>query len=151
MRVNFKLKGLMSRSFQASLTLIYPLYYCSSNLFTVHHGIYFHSVLPPTNAEPVRDPPAKVEPEPLICLAFEFDDSIIYMSDVSGIPQRTWDRMLQPSSRRQSIFPTPIDSRGEMTLLEESLRISPSVISPISPSLPAPPVVLSDSELMYQC
>ncbi|OXG46140.1 metallo-beta-lactamase family protein [Cryptococcus neoformans] len=78
----------------------------------VHHGIYFHSVLPPTNAEPVRDPPAKVEPEPLICLAFEFDDSIIYMSDVSGIPQRTWDRMLQPSSRRQSIFPTPVDSRG---------------------------------------
>ncbi|KIR27964.1 metallo-beta-lactamase [Cryptococcus deuterogattii LA55] len=81
-------------------------------VFPVHHGIYFHSVLPPTNAEPVCDPPTKLEPEPLICLAFEFDASIIYMSDVSGIPQRTWDRMLRTSSKRQTILPTPVDSRG---------------------------------------
>nr|KIR48137.1 metallo-beta-lactamase [Cryptococcus bacillisporus CA1280] len=81
-------------------------------VFPVHHGIYFHSVLSPTNAEPVCDPPAKLEPEPLICLAFEFDASIIYMSDVSGIPQRTWDRLLQTSSKRQPILPTPVDSRG---------------------------------------
>lgn len=34
------------------------------------------------------------------------------MSDVSGIPQRTWDRLLQTSSKRQPILPTPVDSRG---------------------------------------
>lgn len=34
------------------------------------------------------------------------------MSDVSGIPQRTWDRMLRTSSKRQPILPTPVDSRG---------------------------------------
>lgn len=31
---------------------------------------------------------------PLICLGFMFDESVVYMSDVSSIPESTWARML---------------------------------------------------------
>ncbi|WVN85822.1 uncharacterized protein L203_100974 [Cryptococcus depauperatus CBS 7841] len=48
--------------------------------FPVHHGIYFHSVLP-LNGGPAHNSCVQNEPLPLICLAFEFDESVIYMSD----------------------------------------------------------------------
>ncbi|ODO09414.1 hypothetical protein I350_03014 [Cryptococcus amylolentus CBS 6273] len=78
----------------------------------VHHGIYFNSVLPPTNTQTAHDPPVKSEPLPLICLAFEFDESVIYMSDVSHIPERTWKRMLEHSrsAKRHTLLPTPAET-----------------------------------------
>lgn len=45
---------------------------------SVEHGIYFQDD----------------ERKPLICLGFMFDESIIYMSDVSEIPPSTWERMM---------------------------------------------------------
>ena len=32
--------------------------------------------------------------EPLICLAFKFDDDVLYMADVSDIPEVTWRKLL---------------------------------------------------------
>ncbi|WVO13206.1 hypothetical protein L204_100818 [Cryptococcus depauperatus] len=74
--------------------------------FPVHHGIYFHSVLP-LNGRPAHNSCVQNEPLPLICLAFEFDESVIYMSDVSSIPEQTWERMLESASRRQTTLSTP--------------------------------------------
>ncbi|WVQ79051.1 hypothetical protein IAT38_001144 [Cryptococcus sp. DSM 104549] len=83
----------------------------------VHHGIYFHSVPAPpvatSQSAPAELPPKKLEPEPLICLGFMFDDQIAYISDASSIPERTWDRMLSrggKSTKSKTILPTPDDS-----------------------------------------
>jgi hypothetical protein len=64
-------------------------------LISAHHGIYFRQ--PPkteNNKSPKPLPsqvPAKdVEPEPLICLGYVFEDSLVYMGDVSSIPDRSW-------------------------------------------------------------
>ncbi|RXK41405.1 hypothetical protein M231_01310 [Tremella mesenterica] len=46
--------------------------------FPVHHGIYFH--------EGATDP--------LICLGFIFDHLIAYIADVSHIPDKSWDILL---------------------------------------------------------
>ncbi|WVR03993.1 hypothetical protein IAU60_000992 [Kwoniella sp. DSM 27419] len=63
----------------------------------VHHGIYFHTVEKPTSKDSaVRQ--ARIEPEPLICLGFMFDNSVVYISDVSSIPDKTWDTMLKGRS-----------------------------------------------------
>ncbi|WWD16692.1 hypothetical protein CI109_101122 [Kwoniella shandongensis] len=78
----------------------------------VHHGIYFHTVPAPTSGSSSSEPAEKLEPEPLICLGFKFDDSVVYISDVSSIPDRTWERMLEsdkPKSRK-SVLPTPDDT-----------------------------------------
>lgn len=71
-----------------------------------HHGIYFaqpeeletkksHQPLP----EDIE--PKKVEPRPLVCLGYVFDKSIVYMGDVSGIPNTTWEMLegLRPKQK----------------------------------------------------
>ncbi|KAK8843941.1 hypothetical protein IAR55_006733 [Kwoniella newhampshirensis] len=75
----------------------------------VNHGIYFHTVPAPSSGS---GPVEKLEPEPLICLGFQFDHSIIYISDVSSIPDRTWELMLASgkSTSRKPILPTPDDT-----------------------------------------
>ncbi|WWC87676.1 uncharacterized protein L201_002567 [Kwoniella dendrophila CBS 6074] len=83
-------------------------------VLAVHHGIYFHTVAPtptPTTIASTASstvPVKRLEPEPLICLGFMFDSQIIYISDVSSIPETTWERMLHrnPLSRK-AILPTP--------------------------------------------
>ncbi|GAA6010385.1 hypothetical protein JCM11491_006298 [Sporobolomyces phaffii] len=58
----------------------------------VHHGVYFD----------------KTPHEPLICLGFLFDSSLLYMSDVSFIPEKIWallSRKLSLPSRTGS-YPT---------------------------------------------
>ncbi|WVF66875.1 hypothetical protein IAT40_001618 [Kwoniella sp. CBS 6097] len=62
----------------------------------VHHGIYFHSV--PSDGQSDTVPIKRLEPEPLICLGFMFDNSIVYISDVSSIPGKTWDRIMNRST-----------------------------------------------------
>ena len=57
--------------------------------FPAHHGVYF-SDPPKTNGEKsIRS----AVPRPLICLAFMFDDKVLYMGDVSEIPERTWEAL----------------------------------------------------------
>ncbi|ORX36352.1 beta-lactamase-like protein [Kockovaella imperatae] len=51
--------------------------------YPVHHGIYFSSDTAGTS----------VEPRPLICLAYSFAKSILYMADVSQVPNSTWALM----------------------------------------------------------
>ncbi|GAA5898310.1 MBL fold metallo-hydrolase [Sporobolomyces salmoneus] len=55
----------------------------------VHHGVYFD----------------KIPREPLICLGFLFDSSLLYMSDVSFISEEIWTRL----SRKLSL-PSPTGS-----------------------------------------
>lgn len=64
-----------------------------------HHGIYFRQ---PTETETGVSPKA-AEPEPLICLGYVFDKSIVYMGDVSSIPERSWNFLesLRPESQDQ--------------------------------------------------
>jgi hypothetical protein len=64
--------------------------------FPVHHGIYFSD--PPTKSSasslfPSAQTPKRPEPHPLICLAFMFDDKVLYMGDVSEVPERTWEAL----------------------------------------------------------
>ena len=105
--------------------------------WTAEHGIYFD----------------ENHRRPLICLGFMFDESIIYMSDVSSIPESTWTRMLDrrrpstsggtrtiaqsngheqvPSGKGKVVVPpTPQDTpkRGQSPALGmSSLSISPSL------------------------
>ncbi|WVW79937.1 hypothetical protein I302_101908 [Kwoniella bestiolae CBS 10118] len=85
-------------------------------VLAVHHGIYFHSIpptpVPTTQSAPSSLPPKRLEPEPLICLGFTFDNSITYISDVSSIPESTWQRMLDRhpktnTNTEKTILPTP--------------------------------------------
>ncbi|WVQ62779.1 uncharacterized protein L199_000927 [Kwoniella botswanensis] len=85
-------------------------------VLAVHHGIYFHTIQP-TSTPTTTSPSKRLEPEPLICLGFMFDSSIIYISDVSSIPEPTWQRMLHRrprqrpiSSSAKTILPTPVDT-----------------------------------------
>lgn len=70
--------------------------------------------------------PAKhVEPEPLICLGYVFEDSLVYMGDVSSIPDRSWNyleglRQKQPSATRIS-HATTNGSAPATTSLEQSV------------------------------
>jgi hypothetical protein len=100
---------------------------------TAHHGIYFRQ--PPkteNNKSPKPLPsqvsPKKVEPEPLICLGYVFEDSLVYMGDVSSIPDRSWRYLegLRPKSSSTSQT-TQIKSNGDLpatTSLEESVSQS---------------------------
>ncbi|OCF45086.1 hypothetical protein I317_01138 [Kwoniella heveanensis CBS 569] len=80
----------------------------------VHHGIYFHTV-PSSNGDSEALPVERLEPEPLICLSFMFDNSIVYISDVSSIPDKTWHRISnrhEPASSdikmdKYAALPTP--------------------------------------------
>ncbi|ORY27493.1 beta-lactamase-like protein [Naematelia encephala] len=60
-----------------------------------HHGVYFRSppetALPTAGSASTKVPPVKPVPEPLICLGYMFDREIVYISDVSFIPETTWD------------------------------------------------------------
>ncbi|EIW69074.1 hypothetical protein TREMEDRAFT_31568 [Tremella mesenterica DSM 1558] len=55
--------------------------------FSVHHGIYFH--------EGATDP--------LICLGFIFDHLIAYIADVSHIPEKSWEILLNPRRVHSSL------------------------------------------------
>ncbi|WWC68825.1 uncharacterized protein I206_102760 [Kwoniella pini CBS 10737] len=86
-------------------------------VLAVHHGIYFHSLTPAPTSATQSTSQKRLEPEPLICLGFMFDSSIIYISDVSSIPESTWSRMLDrkpkevhSKSLERSILPTPDDT-----------------------------------------
>ena len=61
----------------------------------VHHGVYF---TPPSEVGQTKQlsngPSSPRKPQPLVCLGFMFDDSIVYLSDVSEIPERTWELLL---------------------------------------------------------
>jgi hypothetical protein len=69
---------------------------CGINVKTlpVEHGIYFR--VPPASSDSSgTSTPMDLKPEPLICLGFLFDDAIAYLSDVSVVPERTWDVLLR--------------------------------------------------------
>ncbi|KAL7419605.1 hypothetical protein Q5752_005517 [Cryptotrichosporon argae] len=51
----------------------------------VHHGRYF--------SQPTSDDGAPAKPNPFICLGYVFDREVVYLSDVSAVPERTWARM----------------------------------------------------------
>ncbi|BGP20782.1 hypothetical protein JCM10213_008919 [Rhodosporidiobolus nylandii] len=90
---------------------------CGLNItpLPVHHGHYF-------NKEP---------PPPLICLGFLIDSSVLYMSDVSYIPESTWQQLSQYLSlpSQNGLFPAAAPSSS----------LSPVVFRPSTPSLPALP------------
>lgn len=81
--------------------------YCGRVLIKVaHHGIYFRQ--PPQNENtkspkplPQDIPPKKVEPRPLVCLGYVFDSSVVYMGDVSAIPDESWKMLdgLRPHAK----------------------------------------------------
>ena len=65
--------------------------------YPAHHGVYFSD--PPKNGgKSVKS----AVPRPLICLAFMFDEKVLYMGDVSEIPERTWEA-LGVRRRRKSV------------------------------------------------
>lgn len=67
------------------------------NSYPVHHGIYFtdppHLKAETGASAPATLPPKRLEKHPLICLAFEFDNKVLYMADVSEVPDRTLDAL----------------------------------------------------------
>lgn len=97
-----------------------------------HHGIYFRQ--PPkteTNKSPKPLPsevPSKdVEPEPLICLGYVFEDSLVYMGDVSSIPDRAWKYLESLRTKSQTAQIGNGDSTSKVparTALEESVNQS---------------------------
>lgn len=73
-----------------------------------HHGIYFRQ---PDEKEtnkshkplPQDVKPKKTEPRPLVCLGYVFDNSVVYMGDVSGIPDKTWEMLESLRPGRHSV------------------------------------------------
>lgn len=79
------------------------------NSYPVHHGVYFSD--PPSSTSSSGKPSV---PRPLICLAFMFDDKVLYMGDVSEVPDRTWEalgtkRRRKSSSKRLSNGDAPVN------------------------------------------
>jgi len=80
-------------------------------------------------------PPPKDVPEPLICLAFKFDDRILYIGDVNEIPPRTWERLQQPNTPPLDILIVdalwPLRSHAShyslAQALSTALRLNPSI------------------------
>ncbi|CAE6426630.1 unnamed protein product [Rhizoctonia solani] len=51
----------------------------------------YHGNLPITQHTPLSGPGATVTPEPYLCFGFIFGTIMVYMSDVSGIPDQAWN------------------------------------------------------------
>lgn len=70
--------------------------------FPAHHGVYFNDP-PKSTFEITQSAPAatnrRLGPTPLICLSFMFDNKILYMGDVSEVPERTWEALGIKSKR----------------------------------------------------
>jgi len=125
----------------------------------VHHGVYFTrpTDTPSSSRSATPTVKARLEPEPLICLGFMFDESIVYMSDVSEIPERTWDRLLRRESRSKSKTPASDASSRSRTVVNGSSTLSistrassstttSSTSAPASPSVPAHlPILIIDA------
>ncbi|GAA6044115.1 hypothetical protein JCM8097_003218 [Rhodosporidiobolus ruineniae] len=82
-----------------------------------HHGHYFD----------------KTPPRPLICLGFLFDQSVLYMSDASYIPETTWSLLSTGLSlpSPSGVFPSSAPS-STPTVFRPTSRSAP----PSSPPLP---------------
>ncbi|THH11772.1 hypothetical protein EW145_g440 [Phellinidium pouzarii] len=63
-----------------------------------------NSPLPPTIASPCYDHTNSVnevgqaKPSPYFCMGFKFQDAMVYISDVSYIPEDTWSMLLAPNT-----------------------------------------------------
>jgi hypothetical protein len=82
---------------------------------TVHHGLHFS------------------DGSPYLCLGFRFDDKLVYLSDVSHIPENIWALLKGP----QRLYPA--DANGESI----SLSASASTIASQEPKA-APDVLIID-------
>lgn len=94
-----------------------------------HHGIYFRQPPKTENTKspkplPAQVPAKKVEPEPLICLGYVFEDSLVYMGDVSSIPDRSWKYLEGIRQKHQNAVRVNVHSKSAevaRTALEESV------------------------------
>ena len=107
----------------------------------VHHGVYFSA--PPSPPKSFRfgaakTPPVKAQPEPLICLGFMFDESIVYMADVSEIPERTWKRLLRrgPQAQDHEASGSPQEIGESMSLPKANGTSKSSLSGPVSSHVP---------------
>ncbi|WRT65509.1 uncharacterized protein IL334_002453 [Kwoniella shivajii] len=115
-------------------------------VLAVHHGIYFHTISPapgPTPQSTPNAPPSKrIEPEPLICLGFMFDNEIVYISDVSSIPESTWERMSNRSSLINSTDPSILSASetisvdGDLTQANDKNKLPVLIIDALWPLRP---------------
>lgn len=82
--------------------------------FPVYHGIYFR--------HPEGTPADQLEPAPLICLSFVFDDSVAYVGDVSEIPDESW-KLLESSGKPVS---TPTVERLSLVDEDQADAVAPT-------------------------
>lgn len=107
---------------------------------SAHHGIYFAQPKQPNKNKshqplPEDIEPKKTEPRPLVCLGYVFDKSVVYMGDVSGIPNTTWEMLesLRPKQKAvrdgktdnlRSTATRPLGNGSARTSLEATLTDS---------------------------
>lgn len=109
--------------------------------FPVHHGVYFGKKEEAATGTKTNGVPASGL-EPLICLGFLFDDQVAYMSDVSGVPAKTWDVLLRRPARSMLSRHEEDELNAKLTKLEAigkkaTMPVSVAQIQPTAPATPS--------------
>lgn len=114
----------------------------------VHHGRFFDP--PPLPTDPPVDPSLPKEIKPFYCLGFLFHPHIVYLADVSYIPEQVWGKLCPLSETKDATLQRALEAAAELQTPPLSPPMGPSAVgeeestalsessSPSSSSIPTP-------------
>jgi hypothetical protein len=133
---SLRFSSMRTQTNQILLPLSGIIFFRRSSSSAVHHGRFFDP--PPPAGSPPVDPTLPPPPvKPFYCLGFFFHPSIIYLSDVSFIPEHVWAQMLLPQQEAAAAAEKEKSSSKGMSIEEEMKKASQSIHPPFPSDLSA--------------